>query len=106
MQTGKHVHCSLDEPGLSVVARSHVWVYCAVHWKERFNSTWHFKLICLFKEHIDECKKYEVECPAACGVVFPREKVRFYFSQDRCEGSLGGSSRRANLNLVIEGYLM
>ena len=29
----------------------------------------------LFQEHIDVCKKYPVQCPAACGVEVPREKV-------------------------------
>ena len=29
----------------------------------------------LSQEHIDVCKKYPVQCPAACGVEVPREKV-------------------------------
>ena len=29
----------------------------------------------LFQEHIDVCKKYPVQCPAACGAEVPREKV-------------------------------
>jgi len=39
-------------------------------------------LKCQEKEHIDECKKYEVECPAACGVVFPREKIPDHTEND------------------------
>ena len=29
----------------------------------------------LFQEHIGVCKKYPVQCPAACGAEVPREKV-------------------------------
>ena len=30
------------------------------------------------QEHIDVCKKYPVQCPAACGVEVPRKKVCFF----------------------------
>ena len=49
-------------------------------------------ILCLFffKEHINVCAKYLVECPNACGEIIPREKVRCSVLDPSDWGGRGG----------------